>query len=303
VSTVPDALRALVDDGAALPPHNAPLSQALSEHRRQLHSAHGAVLGTFVVADEMLPALLELAEPPEALAPEATPLRLGVAVTGGAGALEPAVRWAGRSAAFELAAVTIGLRDESDLARNARRTTLAVDQLRVAGDLDEAAVVYVEPPPSGPRPPASWFTALDEVAAADLALAFRVAGPAVPSPAELATCIDAALDRELPFTVVGVPDAVRPDNRPDDSPDDSGATTGVLNLLAATRAALDGSSAQDLAAVVAESDPDRLRELLDSAGPAALASARRWFRSVRAGDVRASLAQLDTLGLLTGQGR
>ena len=100
------------------------------------------------------------------------------------------------------------------------------------------------------------------MAAAELRLKFRTGGieadlfPSVPT---VAAWIDAALDRETPFKcTAGLHDAVRHRD-----PATGFDHHGFLNVLAATRTALDGG---DVVAVLAEEDGAAL-----VAGPA-----RRW---------------------------
>jgi hypothetical protein len=294
VSTIPAAFAALVDDAAIFPPGNAPLGEALRAHREHRAASYHGLVGPFVVSDVALPDLIE------AVRAEGTsePLAVAVVVTGGAGAIEPAVRWAGRAEELDLAGVELGLRDEEDLPRNAKRVTTVVDQLRASGDLDDDIPVYVEPPrPLGDEPARSWLAAVDEVAALDLRLKFRtggVAADAFPGASELAGCIDAALDRELPFKcTAGLHHAIR--HRDGETGFEH---HGFLNVLAATRAALDGLPAADVAALLDTSDPAAVRTALDSAGPEGLASTRRWFTSFGSCSVLEPLEDLIDLGLL-----
>jgi len=294
VSTIPAAFGSLVDDAAIFPPGNAPLAEALRAHRGHRSAAYADLVGPFVVSDVILPDLIEAVRADDS----GEPLSVSVVVTGGAGAIEPAVRWAVRSQELELAAVELGLRDEEDLPRNARRVTTVVDQLRASGDLDDETPVYVEPPRVvGPEPATSWLAALDEVAALDLRLKFRTGGvtaDAFPGPAELATCIDAALDRELRFKcTAGLHNALR--HRDEETGFEH---HGFLNVLAATRAALDGASSVDVARVLDTADAEAVRDALDTAGDDGLASARRWFTSFGSCSVLEPLEDLIDLDLL-----
>ena len=294
MSTIPPAFRSLVDDAAVFPPGNAPLDDALRAHRQHRTALYGDLVGPFVVSDVALPDLIQTVR---AQTP-GEPLAVSVVVTGGAGAIEPAVRWAGRAEELDLAAVELRLRDEEDLPRNARRVTTVVDQLRASGELDDETPVYVEPPRvMGPQPAMSWLAALDEVAALDLRLKFRTGGvtpDAFPTAGEVATCIDAALDRELPFKcTAGLHNAVR--HRDEETGFEH---LGFLNVLAATHAALEGVGADEVAHRLDAHDPVEVRAALDSAGEDALASARRWFVSFGSCSVLEPLEDLVDLGLL-----
>jgi hypothetical protein len=282
------SLRGLVDDAAVFPPGNAPLAEAVRLHRDHRAAPYADLVGPLVVGDAHLPDLAPLLAGGERLA-------LGVVVSGGAGALEPAVRWVPDGA--RLVALAVALRDSAtgETAHNARRIVTAVDRLREAGDLDDEVAVLVEAPRlHGAAPTRDWLAALDEIAAADVRLKLRTGGAdadAVPAPAELATCIGAALDRELAFTcTAGLHAAVRHRDA-----DTGQLRHGFLNVLVATRASLDGAGTDDVAAVLAETDPGVLLAATDEPGRA---GARRWFRSFGSCSVDEPLSDLETLGLV-----
>ncbi|HEU4567960.1 MAG TPA: hypothetical protein VFR99_07985, partial [Marmoricola sp.] len=187
----------------------------------------------------------------------------------------------------------IALRDEDDLARNARRVVAALDALEaLEADLD-GVTTHVEPPRVHGEPGSPWLAALDELAAREVPLKFRtggVAADAFPTSAELAACIDAALDRELPFKcTAGLHNAVRHRD-----PDTGFEHHGFLNVLLATRAALDGD---DVAAVLDDTEP--LPRVHDR-GAEALARARRWFTSFGSCSILEPHHDLVELGLLGG---
>ena len=272
MSTVAPSFIALVDDAAIFPPGNVPLPEAVAAHREHRSSAYADLVGPFVVSDIRIPDLIEVLD-------DATePLAVSVVVTGGAGAIEPAVRWATKSGLLDVRAVETPLRDEDDLARNATRVVTAVDQVR---DLLGDQPVYVEPPRAPGGQSHGWLSALDEICSAGLRVKFRTGGlepDAFPGSAELAGSIDAALDRELPFKcTAGLHHAVR-----------TGHQHGFLNILAATAAAFDGAPRDDVVA------------LLESAVPPSgdLASARRWFTSFGCCAVEDPLEDLVELGLV-----
>jgi hypothetical protein len=292
-STVPEFLTALVDDAAVFPPGNAPLDQAVRDHEAHRAAPYGDLVGPLVVADSHLPQLLELLD----ATAQPRPLPVAVVISGGAGAVEPAVRWATGDGAVDLRAVEIAMResDAGDLAPNADRIVAAFDSLVAAGLLDDEVEVYVEPPRwSGPQPSASWLRALDSLAAVDHRLKLRTGGPSpdsVPPSPELAGSISAALDRELRFKcTAGLHHAVRHH--------DAGTGQdrhGFLNVLLATRTALDGGTPQDVAAVLERADESGLAA---SADPVAMASARRWFTSFGSCSVEEPVEDLTRLGLL-----
>jgi hypothetical protein len=292
--TLPAWLHGLVDDAAIFPPGNAPLDRAVAEHRGHRTSEYADLVGGFVVSDVRLPELLDVLDDADDSPGERaeTALTVNLVVTGGAGAIEPAVRWATRSPLLQLVALECALRDEDDLAHNARRVGAALDALEE--DLADVTV-YVEPPRVADRPSAGWLAAADELALRELPLKFRTGGvtaDAFPTPAELAASIDAALDRELPFKcTAGLHHAVRQAD-----PETGFVHHGFLNVLAATRACLDGGDGE---AVLAEDDAE---VLLDGLDDATLERTRRWFTSFGSCSILEPHDDLVELGLIDTSG-
>ena len=178
---------------------------------------------------------------------------------------------------------------------------LPLDDARASGSLDEDVPVHVEVPDEvgsgGARgaPGRSWLAAADEVAAAELALALPLGRPwhsgaadpdhtTVPA-THVAGWVDAALDRETPFSFLGASGAC--------SASSAGlrGATGVLNALVATRLVLDGE-VEEAVAALADTDP---LALLARSSPDALARARRWCTSVATSEAEAALAELAEL--------
>ena len=291
---VPSWLTGLVDDAAIFPPGNSPLPEAVAAHREHRSAPYAALVGPFVVGDPRLPDLLD------EVSDDVDRLAVSVVVTGGAGALEPAVRWATRSGALDLHALEITLRDDDTgaIVHNAKRILAAVEQLRAAGELDDEVAVYVEPPRLYGAPPTpGWLGALDEVAAADLRLKFRTGGAdadAFPAAHELAASVEAAIDREVAFKcTAGLHNALR--HRDEDTGFEH---HGFLNVLLATRATLDSADVDEVAATLEQTDADTLRARVDEVGADGLASARRWFTSFGSCSVLEPLEDLVDLGLL-----
>ena len=300
--TVPAPYAALVDDAALFPPRSAPLEEAVAEHRVTRSAAAAHLLGSFVVDDRRLPALLALLERDAHHGSDAppAPLPVSVVVTGGAGAVEAAVRRATAASpegpGVELRGVDVALRDLDDLAGNARRVTAAV---RAVEGLGPGTAVCVELPLThvpDPAASADWLTALDEVAAADLRVKLRTGGleaAAFPSSAVLAAVVDAALDREVSFRcTAGLHHAVR--HRAGDTGHEH---HGFLNLLLGTAAAWDGAGRDEVVALLEERDPATVAGAARAAGTA-LTSARRWFTSFGCCAVDEPLTDLRELGLL-----
>jgi hypothetical protein len=275
-------LAGLVDDAAVFPPGNAPLAEAVAAYRGHRDKPYAALVGPLVVADSHLPELVRILED----APGEEPLPVSVVVSGGAGGIEPVARWCD-SPALELRAVEAALRDLDGLADSARRLLAAADAAGVQ------VPVYVEPPVAGSGSH-GWLAALDEVAAGDQRLKLRTGGVEagqVPNAGQVAEFIDAALDRELPFKcTAGLHHAVR-----HLAADAGFEHHGFLNILLATRAALDG---EDVTAALEERDPDAVVRRLRAVGPEALGRTRRWFTSFGCCGVTEPWSDLLVLGLV-----
>ena len=281
---IPHWLTDLVDDAAIFPPGNVPLDRAVAEHRAHRESDYADLVGGFVVSDVKVPDLIDVLDDRD----DDLELTINLVVTGGAGAIEPAVRWATRAPLLRLAAVECALRDEDDLPHNARRVCTALDAL--ADDL-AGVRVFVEPPRFVGEPSHGWLGAVDELAMRELPLKFRTGGvtaDAFPSPEELAQSISAALDRELPFKcTAGLHHAVRQTDA------ETGFTHhGFLNVLAATRACLDGG---DTRATLEQTDPGKLLDGLDDD---TLARTRRWFTGFGSCSILEPHDDLVELGLI-----
>ena len=279
-------LQAFVDDAAIFPPASTPLEQAVTEHAAHRSSEYAGLVGGFVVSDVKVADLAKLATGPD-------PLAVNLVVTGGAGAIEPAVTWVGRSEGLELRAVEFALRDEEDLAHNAGRLVKVVDSL---GEALDDVPVFAEPPIPRGMPSHGWLAALDELAAREISLKFRTGGLSedlFPTSSQLASCIEASLDRELPFKcTAGLHHAVRHRDKA------SGFEhQGFLNVLLATRTSLDGGGSEEVARVLDETDGAVLASRL-TADPDVAARTRRWFTSFGSCSVLEAHEDLVELGLL-----
>jgi hypothetical protein len=287
--SIPAWATGLVDDASIFPPGNLALPTAVTEHLEHRTSEYADLVGGFVVSDTKLPDLIAHLDRTRQDSDDAGPLLVNVVVTGGAGAIEPAVRWATRSPLLRLAALECALRDEVDLAHNARRACAALDALE-----EELAdvTVYVEPTRIVGEPSYGWLAAAAELALRELPLKFRTGGvtaDSFPSVAELAMSIAAALDRELPFKcTAGLHHAL-----PQTDPETGFAHHGFLNVLAATRACLDRG---DTIAALEETD---VKVLLDGLGPDVLQRTRTWFTAFGSCSILEPHDELVDLGLIT----
>ena len=283
---IPPEYTAFVDDAAIFPPGNAHLGEAVRDYRANAAAPYAAMVGPFVVSDVRIPDLLEVLT----LSP-GDPLPVTVVVTGGAGGIEPASRWAAGSDLLELRSLEIALRDLDDLGGNARRVAAAAD---TAPDVP----VFVELPLSpGLVGGHGWSAALDVLAEHEMRLKWRTGGATAdmfPGAPTLATALEAALDRELPFKcTAGLHHAVR-------HRDDSTGSEhhGFLNVLVATRAAFDGAGQDAVVEVLEERDADAGRARVRTTGSEGLARTRRWFTSFGCCGVLDPLEDLLDLGLV-----
>ncbi|WP_248580243.1 hypothetical protein [Nocardioides sp. InS609-2] len=277
-ASLPPAWSGLLDDAAIFPPGNARLADAVESYAARSSEWYADLVGSFVCKDTDIGSL-------DAGMP------LSIVVTGGAGAIAGALKLAGRRD-HHVAGLEIALRDLDDLAGNARRVVAAVDAARSDGLLDDDTEVFVELPQTVPG--AGWLGAADEVAAAELRLKFRTGGVDAnlfPAAGQIASWIDAALDRETPFKcTAGLHNAVR--HRDDATGFEH---HGFLNVLLATGALFDGATADDAVALLESREGPALA---DRSSETDLAGARRWFTSFGSCSVREPLDDLLTLGLL-----
>ena len=279
----------IVDDAALFPPGNEPMDRAVPAHREHQDSWYGTLVGPFLCADRWLAQLqAELTDGTD-------PLATAVIVTGGAGAVEPAVSRADRDPRLQLAGVEVALRSADDLVANARRVATVF-----ASTLPDGVVGSVEVPrlDESIMPTLGWLAALDVVAEAGHRLKYRTGGldaAAFPSELELATVINAALDRELPVKcTAGLHGAVR-----HTAADTGFEHHGFLNVLLGVRAALDGADVGDLTVILAERDRDAVSGQVRDLDADQAVAVRRWFTSFGSCSVAEPVDELVELGLLS----
>ena len=270
-----------MDDAAVFPPGDTPLPEALAAYVDRREAWYADLVGAFVVTDT-------------ALGEVDADVPVCVVVTGGAGAIAGALGFAAKKGK-QVAALEIALRDLDDLSGNARRVGTAVDAARGEGVLGADTQVYVELPQADATP--AWLAAADAVAEGEHRLKFRTGGieaDRFPTPEQVASWIDAALDRETPFKcTAGLHHAIaHRDHRT------GFAHHGFLNVLLATRQAFDGASVADVATLLADHYPN---DLVALARTSDLAGARRWFTSFGSCSVQEPLDDLVGLGLVEAQ--
>lgn len=281
MSTVPALFRHLVDDAAMFPPGDLPLTEAVIAHRTHRQSPYADLVGLFVCTDEDLMKVAAESTGPGRL-------QVAVVITGGAGGIEPAVRYGDRSHDIDVRAIEVRLRAEDDLSRNALRVVRACDDC-----LDEETA-YVEIGLEG-----AWERALDVVADAGYAAKLRTGGldaSLFPSENQVAAFITACLDREVAFKcTAGLHNAVR-----HTAADTGFEHHGFLNVLLATRASLDGASQDELVAVLASRDGEALAAQARDLSEEQAAGTRRWFTSFGSCSIEDPRHDLTGLSLLEG---
>ena len=274
------------------PPGNLPMPDALTAHQAWHSSAYADLVGPLLCSDRRLPELASLVAQANRTAPGSTSMAVSVVVAGGAGAIQPAITWAERVSEVELVGVEIALRDEEDLAHNARRVVAMLSQ-----SLPAEATAAVELPRLGGAAEGGWLAALDVLAESGHRAKYRTGGleaSAFPSETELAAFIRAALDRELPFKcTAGLHRAVR--NTVEESAFEQ---HGFLNVLLATRASLDGATDDETADILAERDAEKVAARVAELGEAKRASTRGWFLSFGSCSITEPIEDLTALGLL-----
>jgi hypothetical protein len=286
-----DAFAALVDDAAVFPPENAPVPDAVRAHAEHRAAWYSGLVGGFVCSDTRLTELQAALDDVGDDAP--APLDVTLTISGGAGAVAPALTWVQRDERLRLTGLEVALRDEDDLRHNAARMTT------VLRDAPDDVTAYVEMPRlHGTGIPAGWAAALEETAAAGLRVKFRTGGldhDAFPSAAELAEVIAASLDHETPFKcTAGLHHAVR------HTDDRTGFEHhGFLNVLLATRTLFDGRSGADAEKLLEERDPAAVGEQVRALGTDGVRSTRRWFTSLGSCSVLEPVDDLVDLGLIS----
>ncbi len=270
-----------------------PPGAVVAAHLRHRVAWYAPLVGALRVSDRALPALTNQLDAD----PTPAPFPVSLSILGGAGAIGPALAWATRNATLQVRSVHARLRGD-DLARGAARLVTAL-----VTELPEGVDVHVEVPTApGEQTAAGWSAALDAVAETGYALDVRTSGSwqhEHPDSRTLAAVLDAALDRELLVGFVGTNRALGGDH------EHTGYREhGLLGLLGALTALLDGAAGDDAAAVLddAAGDPHALGDaaeravtLLTEADPVRL---RRTFRGTAAADVERLADDLAALQLV-----
>lgn len=253
---VPELFRGLVDDAAVFPPGNAPLPEAVRDHRRHRTSWYTGMVGPLLVPVSLLRSL------PPLLGADET-IEIGLIGDTGPAALPDAMSTMDGRVSPRQIEVAVAKRGEDPQPGLEYLLGLLAGWPSVSG--------YAEIPLTF-----GLLAALDTLAEArsrgtDISAKFRTGGLAAelfPTPIELAAVICACRDRGVPFKLTaGLHHAIRHAD-----PETGFVHHGFLGVLAGTlTAVLDDAEVADVAELLASTDPipvvEMLRERIDTRRP------------------------------------
>jgi hypothetical protein len=252
-----------------------PIGQAVAVHRDHQSAWYGDLLGPLRVPASATEAMLAALLPSDAGVPIVLLPDLGSEDL--LGRLRAARSLLLDNHRIELVGVELPFA-AADSAADAARLTLE------ALDFTVPAWFIV---PAGP----GWEPAFD-VLAEDGAESIALVLPPPGSPdvfASVAAVLRALIDRELPYSITGgVTTLVT-----------SPAGHGLLNLLCATRAALNGAEATELAGILAETSADPLASAARRMSEADAAIVRAFLPTVAVPSIRAMIDALELEGLIS----
>lgn len=267
----------LVDDAALFPPGNAPMAIALADHARHGAAWYADLVGPFLCPASRIDELCTALPPDQAL-------RLAIVFdVSGEGA-----RHAWRAAVADQRVTLVAV--------EAAHARLGDDATPVGTNLAALAHVtgYLEVPRAG------FDASLGLVGRGGWQAAkYRTGGTtagAFPTEVELATFLVAVATRAISFKLTaGLHHAVR------NTAEDSGFEQhGVLNVLVATRVAQQGGGVAEVAAVLAQREPDPLVAFVQAWDERTCTDVRNAFRSFGCCGVTDPIDDLAALGLLGG---
>lgn len=278
-------LAGLLDDAALFPPGNAEMRLAVPDHRRFGASWYGQLVGPFVIPDTRLDELTpEMGE-----RPAGSSFEVSVIVTGGPDAVQSVLE-ASPSPGWRTAGVEIPLGGHEGAPERARQAVRALQQHAIQESAELNA--FVEVPPGHERE-----DVLDALEGTGIDAKLRTGGlvaDAFPTDVDVARFLVACVERRIAFKcTAGLHAAIR--HR---SADDGFERQGFVNLILASRSALQGSAVSEVAAVLAEREEATVVSALQALGDDDLAAARRCFRSFGTCSVEEPVADLVRLGLL-----
>ncbi|AOW91653.1 hypothetical protein BFN03_00370 [Rhodococcus sp. WMMA185] len=270
---IPALFAGLCDDAALFPPSSTPIEEAVPAHARHLSAPYAALVGPFVISDTRLGEL------------GAGELKLSLTLPGGPSTLEPALAQLASVEGAEAVALEIAVPD----GQSAGEFLSELDRVDV---LVPGLDVFVEIPRDDRRQ-----GLLSALADTRYAAKFRTGGvvaEAYPDESELAHALHAVIEAGLRFkATAGLHHAVR-----NTDPQTGFEQHGFLNVLLATRQALRGSDATELADTLAERDGTRIALELSRLPEDEIAELRATFRSLGTCSILEPLADLVALQLV-----
>jgi hypothetical protein len=263
----------LVDDAAVFPPGNAPLPEAVRLHRRHRASGYAACVGPLLVP------VASAAEVACLAAGGPTPLRVGLVARPGVplGDVERALAELRASADVEVVGVEFGWSPPwRDAALDGVALTVEVPR---AEGLDAAVTDLARGGAGTTTVQAKFRTGATDTWA-------------WPDERELATVLRTMVDHDLAFKLTGgLHHVVR-------GTWDGQDQHGLLNVLVAVRAALDGSSADELIPLLSERDVTRLLPRVTRMSAPDVAAVRSSFTAYGCCEVTDPIGELSALHLL-----
>ena len=283
-TSIPGLFRALVDDAAVFPPGNSPLPDAVSGHARHREAWYGAAVGPLLVPAAAAVELLAQLDEDRWTGPGA----LGVAVVARPGT-DPVV--------LDEALAVLTADPRVDVVGVELGWTAGWRRLGIPGELPLA----LEVPRGGPAQAEAIADIRDSVAEGDTVVAKFRTGPTPrwpwPDEDELAGFLGTATASPVPFRLTGgLHHAVRGTYAVAGEPEEN---HGVLNVLVATAAALDGAGVDELAALLALRDAEPLAAVVAAWTSQTVHGVRTAWTAFGCCTVTDPLGELAALDLLT----
>ncbi|MGO8957555.1 MAG: hypothetical protein ACLQFR_09330 [Streptosporangiaceae bacterium] len=279
----PAMFRGLFDDASLFPPANLAMAAAVARHLRHQTAWYRETSGPFVCPDAKITGLSA------ALTASAIgELDLALTVPGGAASLDAAVDMVFADPRLRLRAVEVPIGPAGGAGAVAELAA-ALDRTPLAG-----AAAYVEIP-VGQLSGESVRDLADHGYRAKLRTGGVTAG-AFPPEQALAACLTELAAQRLPFKcTAGLHHAVR--HR---AADTGFEHHGFLNVLLAVAAALDDATADQTAGVLASTDEHQVAAAVAGLDADRAAAVRELFTSFGTCSTDEPIADLVTLGLVTG---
>ncbi|TQC49979.1 hypothetical protein EEB14_06570 [Rhodococcus sp. WS4] len=263
----------LCDDAALFPPGNAPLPDAVPAHARHRSARYADLVGPFVFPVARLDELT------------AGPLELSLTLPAGPATLAPALDRLAQIDGATAVALEIAVPAECSAAE-------FVAAMDAAQTLTAGFDVFVEVPRGERR-----GDVLAALAGGPFAAKFRTGGvvaEAYPDERELASALHTAVATGVPFkATAGLHHAVR-----NTDPHTGFEQHGFLNVLLATRHALDGADVDRMAVTLAERDGARIARELGDLPADVVGAVRTAFRSFGTCSILEPLEDLVALHLV-----